>query len=321
MTSQQGEPPSADEGMPGLRDDERVRWHLHGLNTGPIFGLARWGVRRLPRPVSDLIGYTGTWLAFHLARQSTAALIANQCVVVPGLSERERRALALRTYRTYAQEVADLFRSLSMDRRQLSAMESPEASPAHLRSAAGGVLLVTGHLGNLELGAVLLRGVYGMPLTVVVLPEADPAVNAQRHSMRTSTGIETLEVRDPSDTALAIRRRLAEGRVVVLVCDRPLGRDRVEVEFFGRRTAFLRSPALLSCLTGAPLVPSFILRQADGRYLGSTCEPIRVEREGDPGVNVRAAMQQFAAILETKVAEYPHLWYQFYPYWREPDEA
>ena len=321
MTSQHGEPRSAGENVPGLRHTEQVPWHLHGLNTGRIFGLARWGVDRLPRRLSDLVGYGGTWLAFHLARQSTAALIANQRVVVPGLSEGERRALALRTYRTYAQEVADLFRSLSMDRRQLAAMESPQASPAHLRTAAGGALLVTGHLGNLELGAVLLRGVYGLPLTVVVLPETDPAVNAQRHSMRTSAGIETLEVRDPSDTALAIRRRLAEGRVVVLVCDRPLGRDRVEVEFFGRRTAFLRSPALLSCLTGAPLVPSFILRQADGRYLGSTCEPIRVAREGDMAVNVRAAMQQFASVLETKVAAYPHLWYQFYPYWDKPDEA
>jgi KDO2-lipid IV(A) lauroyltransferase len=94
----------------------------------------------------------------------------------------------------------------------------------------------------------------------------------------------------------------------------------VEVEFFGRRTDFLRSPALLSCLTGAPLVPSFILRQADGRYLGSTCEPIRVKQDGDLRVNVREAMQQFASILETKVAQYPHLWYQFYPYWGKPDE-
>ena len=225
MVSEHGATPSAGNRnhMPGLRDTERVRWHLHGLNTGRIFGLARWGVDRLPAPVSDLIGHGGTWLAFHLARQSTAALIANQRVVVPGLSERERRALALRTYRTYAREVADLFRSLSMDPRQLAAMESPLASPAHLRSAAGGALLVTGHLGNLELGAVLLRGVYGMRLTVVVLPEADPAVNAQRHSMRASAGIETLEVRDPADTALAVRRRLAEGRVVVLVCDRAAG--------------------------------------------------------------------------------------------------
>ena len=305
--------------MPVAREDEQVRWHLHGLNTGTIFGLARWGVLHFPRALSDLVGHTGTWLAFHLAKQATAALIANQRIVAPGLSERARRALALRTYRNYARETSDLFRSLSMDRRQLSGFMSPLTTNEHLKAEGKGVLLVTGHIGNLELGAVLLQALYDYRLTVVVRPETDPAVNALRREMRASVGIESLEVREAADTALGIRRRLAENRVVVLVCDRALGRDRIDVEFFGRRTGFLRTPALLGYLTGAPLVPSFILRQPDGRYIGSAMEPIRVPRTGDRDANVRAAMQAFASVLEGKVAEHPHLWYQFYPYWGESE--
>jgi KDO2-lipid IV(A) lauroyltransferase len=304
--------------MSALREDEHVRWHLHGLNTGAIFGLARWGVDHLPRPVSDLVGRTGTWLAFRLATQTTAALIANQRVVAPGLSERERRALALRTYRTYVSEVTDLFRSLSMGRHELSSLESPLTALDHLK-AGKGALLVTGHLGNLELGAVLLRARHDLRLTVVVLPEPDPAVNAQRRRMRAAVGIDTLEVRDAADTALSIRQRLADNQVVVLVCDRALGRDRIDVEFFGRRTGFLRSPALLAYLTGAPLVPAFILRQPDGRYVGYAAEPLHMPRTGKLHDNVRGIMQAFASVLESQVAGYPHLWYQFYPYWSDGD--
>jgi KDO2-lipid IV(A) lauroyltransferase len=301
-----------------MREDEQVRWHRHGLNTGAIFSLARWGVLHFPRPLSDLIGHSGTWIAFHLAKQGTAALIANQRIVAPGLSERDRRALALRTYRSYARETSDFFRSLSMDRRQLSSLMSP-LSTHDLKAEGKGVLLVTGHIGNLELGGVLLQALYDYRLTAVVLPEVDPAVNAQRRMMRNAVGIETLEVRGAAETALRIRRRLADNRVVVLVCDRALGRDRVDVEFFGRPTGFLRTPAILAQLTGAPLVPSFILRQPDGRYLGSATEPIHVPRTGDHNADVRAVMQAFASVLEAKVAEHPHLWYQFYPYWGDTD--
>jgi lauroyl/myristoyl acyltransferase len=271
-------------------------------------------VLHLPRALAGLAGDFGAWLAYHLAKETTAALLANQRVVAPGLSERDRRALALRTYRTYARETSEFFRSLSMDRRQLSSLMAP-MSTHDLRAEGKGVLLVTGHIGNLELGAVLLQALYDYRLTVVVLPEVDPAVGEMRRKMRASLGIESLEVRDATYTALQIRSRLAENRVVVLVCDRALGRDRVDVEFFGRPTGFLRTPAVLGYLTGAPLVPSFILRQADGRYVGSVMEPIHVRRTGDRDADVRTAMQAFASVLEAKVAEYPHLWYQFYPYW------
>jgi lauroyl/myristoyl acyltransferase len=300
--------------MSVTREDEQVRWHLHGLDTGEIFGFSRWAVQHLPRSLADLAGDLGTWLAFHLAKETTAALVANQRVVVPGLSERGRRELALRTYRTYAREASDFFRSLSMDQRQLSTLMSP-ASTHDLKAEGKGVLLVTGHIGNLELGAVLLQALFDYRLTVVVLPEVDPAVSAMRRKMRAELGIESLEVREAVYTALQIRSRLAENRVVVLVCDRALGRDRVDVDFFGRPTGFLRTPAVLGYLTGAPLVPSFILRQPDGRYIGCAMEPIHVRRTGDRDADVRTAMQAFASILEAKVVEYPHLWYQFYPYW------
>ena len=44
------------------------------------------------------------------------------------------------------------------------------------------------------------------------------------------------------DTALQIRRRLAENRIVAMLMDRYVDRDRVPVTFFGRRTYFLRTP-------------------------------------------------------------------------------
>jgi lauroyl/myristoyl acyltransferase len=292
-----------------------VPWHLHSLNTGTIFGLTRVGVKHLPRAASYGIGRAGTWLAFHLMRQATAALVDNLHVVAPGLSRPEVRQLALRTYRSYAVEVIDFIKSISADRRELATWLSPLSTFETAQPSGNGTILLTGHLGNIELGAVLIRVVLDRPMAAVLVPEPDPAVNEQRRQMRDSLGIETVEVGQAVETALHIRRLLSENRIVAVVADRPFGRDRVDVEFFGRRTPFLRTPALIACLSGAPLVPAFILRQPDGRYVGIALDRIHVGREGDRETNVRVAMQAFASALEGVVRQYPHLWYQFYPYW------
>jgi lauroyl/myristoyl acyltransferase len=262
-------------------------------------------------------------------KAETKALIDNYRVMLPRLGERELRALALRAYRTYACEVIDFIRSTSMSRQELWAGMSPLNTFDRVgRPGSNGMLFLTAHVGNIELGAVILRALYEYPLAVVLLPEHDPRVHEHRVQMRTKMGIETIEVRQDAETALRIRRFLSGGGTVAMVADRPLGRDRVEVEFFGRRTWFLRSPAIMGYLSGAPMVPSFIVRQPDGRYAGVGLDPIYVDRTGDRDTAVRAAMQAFATALEGIVRQYPqgivrqypHLWYNFFPYWSTADD-
>ena len=303
------------------REPLRVRWHRHGLNTGTVFGLTRCGVTHIPRWASYAIGHVGTRLAFHMCTQATSGLIDNLRVVRPDLGDRELRQLALRAYRSYATETIDFIRSLSLDRRRIASWLSPESTFDRVQRGADGLLLITGHIGNIELGAVLLRLLYDYPLAVVLLPENDARVNEMRLNMRASVGIDSIEVRRELDTALRIRRLLSENWAVAMIADRPLGRDRLEVEFFGRPTGFLRSPALMAYLTGVPMVPSFILRQPDGRYAGFALEPIYVSRSDDREVAVRTAMQTFATALENVVRQHPHLWYHFYPYWGDDERS
>jgi KDO2-lipid IV(A) lauroyltransferase len=307
--------------MQARRQTGEVRWHRHSWNRASLIRLARWNIDHFPRPLSEAFIQVGSWLACHLMKEATAALIENLRVVAPGLGERELRALALRTYRSYTSEQADLLRSLSMDRVGLTAFMSPRSAFDHVRADGNGLLVVTGHIGNIELGGALLRVLFDAPVTAVVLPEVDPSVNALRREMRTALGIDTFEIGEAVDTVLRIRRLLERNRIVALVVDRALGRDRVDVEFFGRPTGFLRSPALMGYFTGAPLLPAFILRQPDGRYAGVALDPIPVAQTGDRNANVRAAMQAFARVLEQQVRAYPHLWYQFYPYWGGADES
>lgn len=314
--------------MDGQRAEEiaslqGIRWTRHRLNNGFIFRATYAGVSRMPAAWSHAIGWTLTWIAWRLMREGTSGLIENLRAARPHSSATELSRLALLTYRNYARDTIDFIRALEGPREELERRVASLDRGVFDRLLAEkrGVLLVTGHYGNWELGAVLLRRLLGLPLTVVVMAEADPVVNQMRRRFRDSLGVETLEVRQSMDTALQIRRALNENRIVALLLDRHVGRDQVEVDFLGRRAAFLRTPALLGYLTGAPLLPSFVVRDGNGNFSGVSGEPIYVGREGDRDENVRRATQAFATVLETLVRGRPDLWYQFYPYWSDQPGA
>ena len=306
------------------RTDEglTVRWHARGLNNGLIFAGTYHGVTRLPRRCSYALGHVGTWIAYHLQRDGTRGLVENFRVVKPDASERELERLALRTYRSYARDTIDFIRGLKFTRGDLE----PRVAEFHshrfdeLLAEGRGVILVGGHFGNWELGGLAIRLLRGYPLTVVGRPEPSPIVDEFRRRMRDGLGIETLQIGRMLETALQIRRALGENGVVAMLLDRHLGRDRIEVTFFGRPTLFLRSPAMIAYLSGAPMLPSFMIRRPDGRFAGVCGESIRPDMSLSPDESVLAMTQAFAAELERRISEHPHLWYQFYPYWRSPEE-
>jgi lauroyl/myristoyl acyltransferase len=303
--------------------DTAATWTSHALNTGLVFGATCWGVRRLPRSISYGLGHAGTWLAYRLMRSTTGAVIENLRGAFPELSEADADALALRVYRSYALDVVDFLRCMNRTGREaLSLFESHEAHGAlfHAQLARGrGVILVTGHIGNWEIGSVMLRA-QDLPLTIVAMREASEEINRLRNGFRGQIGAETLEVRQSMDTALQLRRRLADNRIVAMLMDRHVGRDRVAVTFFGRRAWFLRTPALLAYLTGAPLLPCSIVRLPDGRYRVKPGQPIYVSRDMDRDRAVALAAQAFATDLEARIRETPEYWYQFYPYWRAQED-
>src|SRR6202521_3693274 len=299
-------------------DLSAVRWHAGALNNGLVFGATYHLVTRLPRRCSYAIGHAGTWLAYLLMRDGTHAIVDNLRVVRPDATERELNRLALLVYRSYARDTIDFIRSLAMDRTAFEPMmASYDSGPLEeLLGRRRGVVIVGGHFGNWELGGVALRLLHGYPITVVGKAEASPVVGEIRRRMRESLGIETLEIGQMLETALQIRRLLAANGIVAMLLDRHLGRDRIDVTFFGRPAGFLRTPAMIGYLSGAPLLPAFMIRQADDRFVGALGDPIVVDSTKPTEDAVRAATQAFAAQLEDRIRASPQLWYQFYPYWR-----
>ncbi len=242
-------------------------------------------------------------------------------VIFPDRSEDDLRALALRTYRSYARDVIEFMRSLDQPadalRRRVSRLETAAFDAALARGR--GAIALSGHFGNWELAGVLLRRFTTYPLSVVAMREQDAEVSRLRERLRAKIGIDTIEVRQHLESAITIRRLLQENRVVGMLLDRHLGKDYLEVQLFGRSAYFLRTPALLAFFSGAPLIPSFVYRDDDDRFVVECGPAIDVPRTGDRDANIQAATQAVATVVEAQIRARPHYWYQFYPFWASQD--
>jgi KDO2-lipid IV(A) lauroyltransferase len=313
-------PRATEVAAPAHRAAERRGWTRHGLNTGVIFNATCRGVSLLPRSVSYAIGHAGTWLAWRLMPRTRGAVADNLRALFPDAGPRELSLHALRTLRAYATDVIDFLRALEATDAEARALFETRPEDGQLfrdlLAQGRGIILVTGHYGNWEIGSVFMRRVFPLPLTVVAMPEVSEEVNRTRRSIRDALGVQTIEVRQALDTALQIRRRLGENGIVAMLMDRHVGRDRVEVSLLGRRAWFLRTPALMASLTGAPLVPCFIERVGPARFRVQPGEPILVAGRDDREAAIRRAAQQFADQLGARIRRSPHHWYQFYPYWQ-----
>ncbi len=298
---------------------EPRRWTLHGLNNGLIFRLTCTGVRRLPRAVSYAIGDAGSWIAWRLMPETRAALADNLRAIFPAETEAALQRRARRTLQAYSRDAIDFLRALRVPAAAAPALF--DMRPEYLErfqavlARGRGAILVTGHHGNWEIGSVLMRRVLHLPLAIVAMAEASADVNRIRREMREDLGVDTIEVRRSFDTALQIRRRLADNQIVAILMDRHLGRDRVQVTLLGRPAWFLRTPALMGYLTGAPLMPCFIERSEGRPFDVFVGEPIVVSTTLPREDAIRVAAQEFADQLGARVQRHPEYWYQFYRYW------
>lgn len=178
-------------------------------------------------------------------------------------------------------------------------------------AAAGrGVVAVGAHLGNWEVGACAL-GYLGFRLTWLLRPLENPLIQAALNDVRALAGQHVITKWGGLKEGLHVLRR---GEVLVMLVDQDAREQGVFVPFFGRAASTLKSPALLSQRTGAPIVPFVARRAGGGRFVLHVDEPVTVEGEGEEAI--RAATARFTAALEAQIRLAPEQWLWVHKRWK-----
>jgi KDO2-lipid IV(A) lauroyltransferase len=292
----------------------RRKWVTHGLSNRIVYGGLHYGARWLPMPVLNAINLVGNGLAVTFLTQTKAGIRHNFRTAL-GVSEGEAEELARKQFFEYGRHTIDIWRmrSEAFTPRVATFAEDARVLAASRRGGRG-FLLVTGHVGNWEMGAVTLRQ-HGLVPSVVGQRELDPNVQEMRQQLRERLGVESIDIGSSMSTAFKVRSAVDAGRAVALLVDRAYPEDQVIVRFFGRPTPFLRSPALLARFCGCDILPGFFLRNADGSYFNLWGQPVRADTSLSPDEDAARTMTRIAADLERVIRAHPTQWFNFYRFW------
>ncbi|MGH9367499.1 MAG: lysophospholipid acyltransferase family protein [Thermoanaerobaculia bacterium] len=296
----------------------RTKWVSHGLSNRIVYGGLHYGARWLPAAVLNGINLVGNSLAMALLSETKAGMRDNFRRAL-GVSEAEAARLVREVFFEYSRHTIDTWRLRGEAfTPRIDTFEEDARVLARARRGGRGFLLVTGHVGNWEMGAVTLRR-HSLTPAVVGQPELSRRVQEMRQHLRDRLGVESIDIGTSMATAFKVRASVDRGRAVALLVDRAYPEDRVVVPFFGRPTSFLRSPALLARFCHCPILPGFFLRRPDGAYYNVWGELLDADPATSPEEDARRVLGRVAADLEAVIRTHPTQWFNFYRFWGEEE--
>ncbi|MDQ7778087.1 MAG: lysophospholipid acyltransferase family protein [Planctomycetota bacterium] len=235
----------------------------------------------------------------------------------------EREAVVRRTFQNFACGLVEyVFLSLLTPRTVRSIFRidrgsGAEASLVPLHEAARrrtGAVVVSSHFGHWELGAVLLSQL-GFRVNVLTLAAADRDINEFRGRMRARFGVKTIYLsRSEGELPahLAMLGALRRGEIVTMLTERESSESLVQVSMFGRGFMVPRGAAVLSALTGAPIIPAFVVHEGGGTYRPILETPILADPSApDRQQEILRVTQKMASVFEYHIARHPDQWYNF----------
>jgi KDO2-lipid IV(A) lauroyltransferase len=267
----------------------------------------------LPRRVALAVGAFLGEILYRVDVPHRRIALYNLALAFPDRSDAERRDILRRSCRNLGRVGAEFchLRSLTPENvRTYVHVDDPQRWQEGLAEAAHrGGLILTGHFGNFELLAYA-HGLLGHPITLVHRSMRNPLVDRAITSLRARAGTVSLAKKSAAKAAL---RALRAQRMVAIPADQnQTRRYGVFVYFFGLPASTTPGPSRLAMLSGAPVVPVFLLRdgESDQHHLVILPE-IEMVRTGDREADVVTNTQRCTAALEDTLRRYPDQWIWF----------
>ena len=174
-----------------------------------------------------------------------------------------------------------------------------------------GAIVVSGHFGNWELMPMYVKSL-GFEGGVLARRLRYPEYESFLMTMRNQKGIPTITRGSLKDVAKLLRNN----QVVGMMPDQDIDSlDGVFVEFFGHPTYTPVGPAALSLMTGAAILPCFIIRDG-GRFRFVIEPPLSAPKTSDRAAALKELTQAWSSVLESYIRRHPDHWVWMHRRWK-----
>jgi predicted LPLAT superfamily acyltransferase len=290
---------------------------------------AAWGIRAL-LAIYRVFGRTLLFFALYpvvtyffltnrLARAASHDYLTRLTAYAPDAPIQATWGATFRHFLSFAASVYDRVAAwtgtISLDDLTFTGREALAA----LMDEKRGAVLVTAHMGSLEVCRAMARQRSNMRLNVLVHTEHAERINRVMQRVSPDQTVELIEVGtiDPG-VAIRLAHKVANGEFIVVTGDRvPVhGSRTVAVDFLGCTAAFPQGPFVLASLLKCPVLSMICLAEGRGFHVFiETFGERIVLRRGRREEDLRRYVAAFARRLEDACRRAPLQWFNFYPFW------
>lgn len=236
----------------------------------------------------------------------------------------ERRRLCREAYRTLALFAVETLmlqrRDAAWVQRMVPEIEGREHVDALAREGRSWIG-VTPHFGNWELlGA---RGAQFLSASTLAKPLHNPLLTAFAERTRGRHGLRIIwtdSLNPPRQILKALREK---NQVVNILPDQDMRHEGIFVPYFGRMASTTAAPAFFSIRTGAPIVPTFLVRVGLTRHrmvFSTPIDPAETAHIADADERVVALTRRYLAVVEDMIRLYPAQYFWFHRRWKTRPE-
>ena len=232
---------------------------------------------------------------------------------VTGGDPTEARRIARASFANYIVYLVDFFRLIGSTREELrDRVASDDWERVGQQRDGRGIVAMTLHYGNWDLGAVLIAQ-HGRGVAAIADRFASPRVDEFVLGSRRHLGMTII----PADhVGPGLLRALRRDEVVAVLIDIPAPGSGVPVTFFGDTIVVSDGAARLALRTGATVVAGLVTRDEPwDERVRVEATPIAIGTTGEEAADARALMQAVFTHLEDRVRRDPAQWYIFRNLW------
>ena len=195
-----------------------------------------------------------------------------------------------------------------------------ERIKSELIGARKGQILLTAHLGNVEICKALAARVEGFRMVILTYDENSRKFNEVLREISKNDGSVRMMAVNKLDVAamLEIKNIVESGEHIGIMGDRtPLGGDKAaRVKFLGKEAGFNYGPYLIAGILGVK-ISSLWCQKIDGKFrieLVPLASAVKLGR--DKAAAARQYLQIYVRELENRCKQTPTQWFNFFDFWR-----
>lgn len=277
---------------------------------GGVAGL-HLGLRAAPEPVALAAGRVLGTLCRDALRARRVVVESQLAASFPAATPHWVRDTARACYRHFGREAALLMGGPSRIERALSRVDDESGLGPRLRTAIAerdGAVVVSGHIGNWELGGAAVRAL-GVRVTTVVQRQRG-AFGRRLRELRARLGLDVL---DRDAAARPALDALRSGRILALVADQHTLLGSAPIDFLGRPAWTSLAPARLCLAADVPLFFAALVRDPSGYRI--VHEEVDGGRSG-AGADPVEVTKGWVRVLEREIEQRPEQYFWFHRRWK-----